>query len=57
MSSVKTPTKPDALLATVGFQKNKIDLGGKLSVEGKIIQLTQKENLILSLELNFKDFI
>lgn len=57
MSSVKTPTKPDALLATVGFRKNKIDLGGKLSVEGKIIQLTQKENLILSLELNFKDFI
>lgn len=28
MSSLKTPTQPDALLAIVGFQKNKIDFGG-----------------------------
>lgn len=47
MSSLKTPAKPDALLPTVGFQKNKIDFGGKLSVKGKMIFLNQKENPIL----------
>lgn len=47
MSTLKTPVKPDALLAIVGFQKNKKDFRGKLSVKRKMIFLNQKENPIL----------
>lgn len=37
MSLVKILIKLDVFLVIVGFRKNKIDLGGKLLVEGKII--------------------